>query len=366
MPPDTPDIQLYSGDCIPGAATYLRDESCDFFVSSIPFGSLFSYSHKLSDIGNNKDGVDMDEGQFGLHMRFFIEQLHRVMKPGCIVAIHVQQLLCYKIQHGFMGMRDFCGAVVRLFKRHGFQPHGEFVIGKNPRQVARKNQLHSLMFVTASRDSRDLAPAMNDYVLLFKKPGTGGNPVRGIIETNKSVFLVEPSPIIEYHDGLTSSPGSKKVNKRVRANFREIPYQVHQYDEETGAVSIETVTGGEHINQDGWFTKNDWVASAHGTWTDILEIDVLENWKQAKDHQEEKHVCPLQLNVVRRLVKLYSSPGDTVDDWFSGIGTTAVVCVEQHRNFRGFELKESYHRMGVANVAAARRERKQLNLWKDQ
>lgn len=282
----------------------MESESVHCCITSIPFGALFSYSGKGADIGNNLDGIEMHEGQFGLHMRFFIEQLFRVLKPGSIACIHIQQLLTYKVQHNYMGMRDFRGAIITLMKNHGFQPHGEVAIPKNPQAVATRLKLHSLMFITGKRDSRKLAPAMNDYVLFFKKPGDG-EPVRGL------------------------------------------------YD--------------ERINPDGWFTQEDWIKWAKGSWDDILEIDTLEGWRCAKEDQEEKHVCPLQLEPVRRCVKLYTKPGDIVFDPFMGIGTVGYVAIEQGRNTIGFELKESYHRMALANLEKIKNEQNppQLGLFKE-
>ena len=295
------DIKIFNQDCVPGMAEHLADDSVDCCVTSIPFGALFSYSHKEEDIGNNQDGIEMHEGQFGLHMRFFVDQLFRVMAPGSVSCIHIQQLLTYKVQHGYMGMRDFRGAVITLFKEGGFQAQGEVAICKNPQAVAQRQKLHSLMFVTGKRDSRMLAPAMNDYVLFFKKPGEG-RPVRGL------------------------------------------------YDAQ--------------VNPDGWFTQEDWIKWAHGCWTDIQEIDVLSGYKAAKECQEEKHVCPLQLEVIRRCLKIYTAPGDLALDPFMGIGSTACVAIEQSRRAVGFELKESYHRMALANVEHWRRKMAQKEMDK--
>jgi DNA modification methylase len=294
--------QVYNEDCISGMAKQMKDESVHCCITSIPFGALFSYSGKSSDIGNNLDGIEMHEGQFGLHMRFFIEQLFRVLKPGSIACIHIQQLLTYKVQHGYMGMRDFRGAIITLMKNHSFQPHGEVAIPKNPQAVATRLKLHSLMFITGKKDSRKLVPAMNDYILFFKKPGDG-EPVRGL------------------------------------------------YDEK--------------VNPDGWFTQEEWIKWARGCWDDILEIDTLEGWRCAKEDQEEKHVCPLQLEPVRRCVKLYTKPGDIVLDPFMGIGTVGYVAIEQGRHTIGFELKESYHRMALANIEKIKNQQKtpQLGLF---
>lgn len=290
---------IHFGDCIQGMADKLGPDSVDLVVTSIPFGALFSYSSKTEDIGNNpdftlsEDGVvDMRASQFALHMRFFIHQLLRVMRPGTNVCIHVQQLVTYKVQHGYMGRRDFRGAVVDLFSAGGFEWKGEIAIPKDPQAIARRQQLHSLLFVTAMRNARDLAPAVCDYVLIFQKPGEA-EPVRCLFDAQR--------------------------------------------------------------NPDGWISRQDWIRDAHGVWTDIRETDVLEGWKGARDEGDEKHVCPLQLEVIRRLVRLYSNPGETVLDPFMGIGSTAFVAVQEGRDAVGFELKESYHRQAVKNAAKAAR-----------
>ena len=279
--------KIHNIDCITGMATHLANESIDLCVSSIPFGALFQYSGKPGDIGNNIDGVDMRASQFGLHMRFFIEQLARVMRPGRNVCIHIQQLLRYVNQHGYMGRRDFRGAVIEMFCSGGLQWIGEVAIPKNPQIIAQRNSLHSLMFVTGRRDATKLAPAVNDYVMIFQKPGQADPPVKCLIHEE---------------------------------------------------------------NPNGWVTSENWIKWARGVWDDINEVDVLDGWRSAREDDEEKHVCPLQLEVIRRCIKLYTSPGDLVLDPFMGIGSTAYVATEQGRNAVGFELKESYHALALRNL----------------
>jgi len=281
--------QIHLMDCIPGMAEKLCPESIDLVVTSIPFASLFMYSGKTEDVGNSPDaGLNFVGSQFGLHMRFFGEQLFRVMRSGTIAAIHCQQLITYKIQHGFQGRRDFRGAVVDLFSAAGFDWTGEFVIQKNPQAIAQRQKLHSLLFITGKRDARDLAPCVNDHVLLFKKPG----------EATAVPALYDP-----------------------------------------------------HENPKGWVTTDEWIRDAHGVWTDIQETDVLDGYKSARESEEERHVCPLQLEVIRRLIRLYSNAGETVLDPFAGIGSTNCVALEQDRHSVGFELKESYHSQARANLA---------------
>jgi DNA modification methylase len=302
---------IYNQDCIAGLAEHVPDDSVHLTVTSIPFEELFTYSGKLEDVGNNGSTIDIRAGRFALNMRFVVEQLRRVTAPGCNVCVHIQQLLAYKVQHGFMGRRDFRGAMIDVFTAGGMRFVGEVAIVKNPQSMAQRLSLHSLQFKTGrERTATDLAPAPNDYVLIFQKPGQISAPVRCIHEPRK--------------------------------------------------------------NPRGWVTTDTWVKWAHGCWTDIDEFDVLDGWRAARESDEEKHVCPLQLEVIRRCVLLYTNPVSiqpdvTVLDPFVGIGSTPYVClggehkekgkgplIPEPRNVVGFELKESYHGQALRNAEKAR------------
>lgn len=291
-------------DCIAGMAEKIADDSIDLTVTSIPFEELFTYSGKLEDVGNNGSTVNIREGRFALNMRFVISELLRVTRPGANVCIHIQQLLAWKNQHGFIGRRDFRGAMIDIFSAGGFHFAGEFAISKNPQAMAQRLNLHSLMFITGKRNSQMLAPAPNDYVLIFHKPGEPLTPVKAL------------------------------------------------YD--------------KTINPTGWVSSEEWIRDASGIWKDINEVDVLDGYRAARESDEEKHVCPLQLEVIRRLVKLYTNPISiqpdvTVLDPFMGIGSTGFVAVEQDRNAVGFELKESYYDQSLRNVAIAHENKKQAD-----
>lgn len=285
---------IHNMDCISGMAEKIADDSVHLTVTSIPFEELFTYSGKLEDVGNNGSTIDIREGRFALNMRFVIDQLYRVTAPGCNVCIHIQQLLAYKNQHGFSGRRDFRGAIIDLFRAGEFNFIGEFAIAKNPQAMAQRLNLHSLQFKTGyERGACKLAPAPNDYVLIFQKPGTCANEVRCL-----------------YHN--EKNPG-------------------------------------------GWVKTDEWVNWACGVWGDIDEFDIIDGARSAKESSEEKHVCPLQLEVIRRLVRLYTNPISiqpdvTVFDLFIGVGSTAAICVELDRNVIGFELKESYFQNALKNV----------------
>lgn len=307
---------------------------------------MFTYSGKQTDVSNNGSTIDIRAGRFALNLRFVIEQLYRVLRPGCNACIHIQQLLSYKIQHGFAGRRDFRGAVVDLFRAVGFRFAAEAItpavpllsgddlrdmlemcegddallnsmllralgvpmpseaaIWKDPQQMAQRLNLHSLQFKTGwSRSSTSWAPAVNDYLLVFQKPGEVEHPVRPLVHAK---------------------------------------------------------------NPDGWMSQEDWILWARGTW-DIDPMDVIDGARshgslnKLREAENEKHVCALQKEFIRRCVLLYSNPADVqtdglVLDPFMGVGSTAVVCVETGRNAVGFELKESYHRASQNHVEAARK-----------
>ena len=292
-------VDIYNQDCIAGLAERVADDSVHLTVTSIPFEELFTYSGKVEDVGNNGSTLDIRAGRFALNMRFVVKQLLRVTAPGCNACIHIQQLLAYKNQHGFSGRRDFRGSMIDVFSAGGWHFTGEFAIAKDPQQMAQRLNLHSLQFKTGyARHAGNLVPAPNDYVLIFHKPGEPTVPVRPLIHK--------------------SNPG-------------------------------------------GWITTEEWIAWAHGIWTDVDQFDVLQGYRDARASDQEKHVCPLQLEVIRRLVRLYSNPRSiqpdvTVLDPFMGIGSVARVCVDLGRNALGFELKESYYEASLENVAYARRD----------
>ena len=302
---------LYNRDCIAGMRDLIEPESVDLIVTSIPFEELFTYSGKPEDVGNNGSTVDIRAGRFALNMRFVVDAMFHALRPGCNACIHIQQLIAYKVQHGYMGRRDFRGSMIDVFGAGGFRHAGEVAIPKNPQSMAQRLNLHSLQFKTGiERSGNLLAPAVNDFVLIFHKEGTHPTP---------------PRPLYD-----------KRKNPR------------------------------------GWVSTDTWCQWATGTWSDIMEIDVLDGARSAKESKHEKHVCPLQLSVIHHCMSLYTNPISiqpdvTVLDPFMGIGSTAFVALggrspvtglhlDEPRNVVGFELKESYYRASLDNAEKARKQ----------
>jgi hypothetical protein len=331
---------VWDEDCIKGMADRVAENSVHLTVTSIPFEELFTYSGKVEDVGNNGSTIDIRSGRFALNMRFVIAELFRVTAPGCNVCIHIQQLLAYKNQHGFIGRRDFRGAMIDVFSAGGFHFKGEFAIQKNPQAMAQRLNLHCLMFATGYRNGSALAPCPNDYVLIFQKPGDIQVPVQCIRDV--------PVQALREREFQQCSLASEMSF----ADYLE---------------KFKTMKGKKPKNAHGWLTTEEWIRDAHGIWTDIEETDVLDGARGVKESDQEKHVCPLQLEVIRRLVKLYSNPIDIqpnvcVLDPFAGIGSTPYIAIEQGRNAVGFELKESYHKAALANIKKALAARDSANV----
>lgn len=270
----TDEFTLIHGDCVEALAE-TPAQSISLLVCSPPFADLFVYSRDDGDMGNAK------EGTFKALFRCWAEQVFRVMQTGRIAALHVTQLLAYKVLHGHIGLRDFCGHVAEAMRAAGFDYVGEVAIAKNPQSAAQRMKLHNLMFTTLRKDSSKSVPVRNDYILLFRRPGENANPVTSFAR---------------------------------------------------GEVS-----------------EDDWVRLASGVWVDVQETDVLQT-RGTGEADDERHVCPLQLGVIDRLVRLYSNPGELVCDPFNGVGSTGVGALRRGRRYLGIELKESYFRTAARTL----------------
>lgn len=392
---NSPTVNIFNTDCITGMREHLAADSVHLTVTSIPFEELFTYSGKIEDVGNNGSTIDVKAGRFALNMRFVAGELFRAHATGTNVCIHIQQLLAYKNQHGFAGRRDFRGAMVDLFRAAGFNylaecaadpitpmihaasvremldifgdDHpvelaaallrgmglgmpSEFVIPKDPQAMAQRLSLHSLQFKTGhSRSSTNWASAPNDYVLVFQKPGEVAVPVRPLI----------------YKPGQRPMTREDFYAQHDTKDAMLYAKYLRDWGRDVGAINAPGSWGNPDF-PGGWLSATDWIKWASGVWHDIDEFDIIDGARaqaekrKLKEAEEEKHVCPLQLEIVRRCVLMYSNPTEIqpdvcVLDPFMGVGSTAAACVELGRNAVGFELKESYHANALKNVERYRK-----------
>jgi DNA modification methylase len=267
--------KLVEGDCIEHMAT-MPEASVDAAIFSPPFPSLFSYTSEACDIGNSEDL----RGEAKLHLSFFFKQLIRVIKPGRIVVVHVQQIPGL-LRNQEPSTFDFRGLVIRVAQRAGFLYHYDWLVRKNPQAQAIRTHSHKLLFVTLERDRAQSCGAFGDYLIKLIAPG----------------------------------------DNRVPIDSSEI-------------------------------SRNDWIEWADACWTDIRETETL-NVRGTKGENDTKHICPLQLQVIHRLVKLYTNPGEIVFSPFAGIGSEGVESLKHGRRFYGCELKSEYAATARKNLAKA-------------
>lgn len=293
---------LYNGDCVEVMRS-LKDESVHCSVYSPPFGGLYQYSSSERDLSNS-DNYDV----FMDHYGFVVAEISRLTVKGRMTAVHCMDMP--KSNSGTDSYLDFPGDIIRLHEKHGFTYAGRHAIWKEPLAVRLRTMQKNLAHASLVSDSMDCGVASADYLLLFRKKGKNPLPVR--------------------HD----------VGMLDYAGDREVPAELLKYRGYTGK---QTENRFSH-----WI----WRQYADCMWDDI-RIDRVLPYKQSKDPDDEKHVHPLQLDVIERVVQLRTNPGEVVLTPFAGVGSEAYVPVLLGRKAIAIELKESYYRQTVRNLEHA-------------
>lgn len=297
---------LYNGDSAE-VLPQLPDASVDLSVFSPPFSSTYTYSPSDRDLGNVGSDAEFWE-QFG----YISRELLRVVKPGRLVAVHVANLPTYAIRDGASGRRDFRGDTIRHFVDAGFVYHSEVTIDKNPQAQAIRTHSKGLLFVQLARDAAHMWQAWADYVVVFRVPGDNATPVR--TDLSQEDWIDWARPVWPW-----------------------LPSETDQ-------------------------TAAEWADHLAGqVWHGIRETDVL-SAAEARDNDDERHLCPLQLPVIERCVRLWSNVGETVLSPFAGIGSEGVGAIRNDRRFVGVELKPAYWRVAAQNLRKAAWEKDQPTL----
>ena len=304
------DYALYHGDCVDVIAG-IPDDSIHFSVYSPPFESLYTYSNSERDMGNSSS-----TDEFWNHYKFLISEQYRTMMPGRIVAVHCMNLPTTKGRDGFIGLRDFRGEIIRAFRDAGFIYHSEVVIWKDPVVAMQRTKAIGLLHKTIEKDSSQSRMGIPDTLVMFRKPGVNPIPVAG--RFNIDEYAGEDKPEVA-HDAFN------------------------------GEV-------------DRWNSINIWQRYADPIWSDIRQSNTL-NFREGRTDEDERHICPLQLDVIDRALQLWSLPGETVFTPFLGIGSEAYTAVKKGRKAIGIELKESYFNLAKKNVAHAIVERDTVDMF---
>lgn len=265
---------LHLGDCI-DVVREIDSESVDYTIFSPPFASLYTYSASERDMGNVAD----DE-EFARHFAFLVPELFRVTRPGRLLSFHCMNLPTSKSRHGFIGIRDFRGELIRVFSDAGWIFHSEVCIWKDPVTSMQRTKALGLLHKQLKKDSCMSRQGIPDYLVTMRKPGENTRPVT---HTNES-FPVER-----------------------------------------------------------------WQRYASPVWMDIDQSRTL-NYRAARENEDERHICPLQLDVIERAMDLWTNPGDLVLSPFAGVGSEGYVAIQTGRQFIGSELKRSYWEMAQRNL----------------
>jgi len=311
-----PGWALHNSDCIEGMHA-MPEGSVDCAIFSPPFGDLFVYSDSERDLGNAGTG-----DKFINQYRFFAEALTRVLRPGRIACVHCTDLPMRKGRDGAIGLQDFSGDLIRAHTNAGLIYHGRATIWKDPVVEMQRTKALGLLYKQIRKDSTMNRVGMPDYMLFFRKDAVNERP-------------------IEH-----AAPGDKQAVKIASEWLEQLTREGL-----CGGVPPDEVLY-ELIN-DAEFDVMEWQRLASPVWMDIQQGNVLRSFRKAKGANDEKHVCPLQLDIIKRCLRLYTRPGDVVMDPFNGIGSTGHEALRARRKYIGFELKREYAEQANLNLQDA-------------
>jgi hypothetical protein len=308
----TDDYAIYQGDSCE-LIKAIPANSIDFSVYSPPFEGLYKFSNFDRDISNNEGDA------FWTHYGFLIRDILRVTKPGRLCSVHVMQLPTSKTRHGFIGMRDFRGEVIRAHQDAGWIFHSEVCIWKDPVIAQQRTKSIRLLHAQIVKDSTISGQGLADYVVTFRKPGENVAAVDGRFDQ----WIGD--------DTLDISDAAYAHHRAAMAEEGRKPWPFDQ-----------------------WVSILIWQRYASPVWSDIRQTRTLQ-YRGGRDEKDEVHISPLQLDVIERCIDLWSIPGEVVFTPFLGIGSEVFAAVEMGRKGVGIELKPSYFAQAVRNLSGAKR-----------
>lgn len=298
-------------DCLnqyKGKNFYLLNGDTTELIKDFPDDSMHFeiYSPPFSSLytysNSDRDlGNSKSDEEFFTHFHFITSELYRILKPGRIMAVHCMNLPTSKERDGYIGIKDFRGDLIREFQSVGFIYHSEICIWKNPVTAMQRTKALGLLHKQLKKDSCMSRTGIPDYIIIMRKPGENTEPVTHTNET---------FPVTDWQE--YASP-------------------IWEYD----------------------FSP---------CWWDINQSDTL-NVRMARDSKDERHICPLQLPVIARLLKMYTNEGDIVFTPFLGIGSEVYQSILMKRKGIGIELKTSYYNCAVDNCKAAEMKNEELRLF---
>lgn len=321
--------QMYNGDCCE-VLKGIPDNSIHFGIHSPPFVNLYIYSDSEADMGNCSG-----RAEFSQHYQFVARELFRVTMPGRICAVHCKDLPAYKGLDGAAGLVDFPGDCIRVFEESGWQFHSRCTIWKDPVIEMQRTKNHGLLYKELCKDSSCSRQGMADYLIAFRKWDGDNFPepvTQGAERFDRYIGMEPPDCERVANDAGVRCPsrtGDGRWPKRC-------PFEPGSQAERLWSIMC-------------------WQKYASPVWFDIDQTNVL-NYEMARADQDEKHICPLQLDVIERAIHLWSNPGDVVLSPFAGVGSEGVGAIRLGRKFVGIELKDTYFAHACQHLTKAVRQ----------
>lgn len=291
---------IYCGDALEVMRSF-PDHSIDLSIFSPPFAGLYTYSSDERDLSNC-----LNEAEFFEHFTFIIKELHRLTKPGRMVAVHATDIPTGN--SGLDHLVDLPGKIIVAHEENGFQFIARYHVWKEALLVRNRTMTKSLSHKGLTIDSTRCSIANADQLIIFRRSGVNAVPVA-------------------HPNGLTSYAGSTPVPIDI------LPYR-----------------GWKGSQLDNLYSHWVWRHYASAFWDDV-RIDRVLPYRPARDFEDEKHCHPLQLDVIERGIVLWSNPGEVVFTPFMGVGSEVYGAVLNERKAVGVELKQSYYSQAVKNLA---------------
>lgn len=313
---------IYNADCVEVAKS-LPDNSIGYSLYSPPFCALYTFSNSDRDMSNCKSNDEFME-----QYQFLINEKLRITKPGRLTSVHCMNLTTTMATHGRIGLHDFRGDIIRAHEKAGWVFHSEVAIWKNPVMAMQRTKALGLLHKTIKTDSSRSRQGMCDYILTFRKPGENDIPIEGLLKWYSGSMDLNSYAAAMGHDA--------KDGFTVSNQFQD-------------GMCRQIATGDPLLSIDIWQQY------ASPVWFDIGQSNTLQ-FREARDDDDERHISPLQLDVIERCLQLWSLPGDVCMTPFLGIGSEAYVGLQMldgPRKFIGAELKESYFSLAVKNLQDA-------------
>jgi hypothetical protein len=324
-----------NGDCVETLAA-IPTRTIHYSIFSPPFASLYTYSNSERDFGN----CASDESFFE-HMGFLIDELYRVLIPGRLVSFHCMNLPLSKQRDGEIGIKDFRGQLIAAFVNAGFIFHSEVCIWKDPVTAMQRTKALGLLHKQVLKDSCMSRQGIPDYLVTMRKPGDNPERVSGPF---KNYVGDEGTGPIDISATCPKCGGTGKFKNQ------HDPEDDSDYD-----CTCKTT------DQKTRFSIDVWQRYASPVWMDINPSNTLQR-ESAREENDERHICHLQLQVIERGIQLWTNPGDVVLSPFGGIASEGYQAIKMGRKFIGIELKESYFKAGCANLRMAEQEKSALTL----